>query len=338
LGQFELVDLPFDQYQRYRLGADMATLFRSPDSGSGLRVLDVGGFFRLMTGQVAFPIALFLPDDQTVTIDLVHHALSERDPSSRGRRYVEGSGVRLPFADASFDLVISCDTLEHVPPAQRPAFVRELVRVSADGLVLAAPFFEAATRQAEEQVFEYILQQFGHAQPQLAEHRENGLPDKGNMRAWLAALGMAFVEFPSGYLVNWTTMMQLKSHLFARPDLKQFHARVDRYYNLNLFDADQREPAYRHFFVASKKQEPGAFVEAAGSLIPRPPVDDAAKSPLIEGLFEIVRDAADTERALRRCRAQLAERDKTIHTIMQGRVMRLMTGVQRWLRRIGARD
>ncbi|MBI5104560.1 MAG: class I SAM-dependent methyltransferase [Solirubrobacterales bacterium] len=45
---------------------------------------------------------------------------------------------RLPFEDGAFDLVYSSSVVEHVPPARRAAFARELLRVGR-GLFLQTP-------------------------------------------------------------------------------------------------------------------------------------------------------------------------------------------------------
>jgi ubiquinone/menaquinone biosynthesis C-methylase UbiE len=52
---------------------------------------------------------------------------------------VQGDAQKLPFADHSFDLVISCETIEHVPDAQRA--VQEMFRVTRPGgrLFLTTP-------------------------------------------------------------------------------------------------------------------------------------------------------------------------------------------------------
>lgn len=52
---------------------------------------------------------------------------------------VQGDAQKLPFADASFDIVISCETIEHVVDAQ--STVRELYRVARPGgrLFLTTP-------------------------------------------------------------------------------------------------------------------------------------------------------------------------------------------------------
>jgi SAM-dependent methyltransferase len=52
---------------------------------------------------------------------------------------VQGDAQRLPFADASFDLVISCETIEHVPDVT--SALQEMHRVSRSGarLLLTTP-------------------------------------------------------------------------------------------------------------------------------------------------------------------------------------------------------
>jgi SAM-dependent methyltransferase len=59
-------------------------------------------------------------------------------PSSHGGRPTAprvfwASGACLPVATGSMDYAISCDVLEHVPPALRPAFLQELLRVTKPG-------------------------------------------------------------------------------------------------------------------------------------------------------------------------------------------------------------
>jgi len=56
-------------------------------------------------------------------------------------RVKEISGSRLPFPDNHFDATYSCDVLEHVHPAERPAFLAELIRVTKPGGVVALTAF-----------------------------------------------------------------------------------------------------------------------------------------------------------------------------------------------------
>ncbi len=45
----------------------------------------------------------------------------------------QGSGTALPEADNAYDVVLSSDVLEHVPPEGRARFLDEMVRVAAPG-------------------------------------------------------------------------------------------------------------------------------------------------------------------------------------------------------------
>lgn len=46
---------------------------------------------------------------------------------------------QMPFADGSFPVVVSLDTLEHIPRELRPAFLRELKRVAGKAVILTCP-------------------------------------------------------------------------------------------------------------------------------------------------------------------------------------------------------
>ena len=117
----DVLDLPFDQYQRYELVRALLENVRQP--GESLDVLDVGGRTALLR--------------QFLTQDRVH--LVDVEPSDADG-LILGSGARLPFADDSFDLVAAFDTLEHVPPPLRDDFVAECARVSRRYVMLAGPY------------------------------------------------------------------------------------------------------------------------------------------------------------------------------------------------------
>jgi len=85
--------LPFDQYQRYRLVADLVERLAEA-SDEPLRVLDVGGRTALLRE--------FLPN---VRVELVDMEASEVEG------LVLGDGSALPFATESFDVVCAFDTL-----------------------------------------------------------------------------------------------------------------------------------------------------------------------------------------------------------------------------------
>ncbi|MBI1975565.1 MAG: class I SAM-dependent methyltransferase [Candidatus Vogelbacteria bacterium] len=52
---------------------------------------------------------------------------------------VLGSVLDMPFADKSFDMVIACEVLEHLPYEDFPKALAELRRVSRDSVLLSEP-------------------------------------------------------------------------------------------------------------------------------------------------------------------------------------------------------
>lgn len=74
-------------------------------------------------------------------VGVEHEATFEAtSASSRGAGVVRYDGARLPFADRSFDVVMSVQVLEHTPDPQ--ALVVEMARVLREGglFILSAPF------------------------------------------------------------------------------------------------------------------------------------------------------------------------------------------------------
>jgi SAM-dependent methyltransferase len=95
-------------------------------------------------------------------------------------------GVELPVDDGSFDLVTSLDVLEHIVPADRRAFVAELVRAAKDRVVLCCPLGTPQHQAAEAELLEWYEQATGDRHEWLAEHVENGLPTDDEIRAAFA--------------------------------------------------------------------------------------------------------------------------------------------------------
>jgi hypothetical protein len=233
--------LPFDQHERYRIVAEALAAAR-PFAGARLRVLDVGGLAPQLRGAPLLPGPLFLPDDEVTTLD---------QPACDLPGYVQGDGRTLPFGDGSYDFVIACDVLEHVPAADRPAFWRELLRVARCGVAITAPFDSPEVAAAEELLFGYIKAELGVEQLQLREHRDFGRPRIDDTLALLAELGVVSRSYPSGYIHAWLAMMIAKHYLLSRSDDIALHEGIDAYFTRFLSAADRREPAYRHLVIAA---------------------------------------------------------------------------------------
>lgn len=103
-----------------------AQMFRLTGVGPQARILDVGcGTLGLRAQE---------PDLDITGVDLVDR------PTYPGPFVRADATQRLPFADGEFDLVYSSSVVEHIPPAQRAAFARELLRVGR-GLYVQTPAY-----------------------------------------------------------------------------------------------------------------------------------------------------------------------------------------------------
>lgn len=345
--------LPFDMVGRYRMVAEVLDAAR-PLLGTRLRVLDVGGLVFTRRGEALLPARLFLPDDDVTTLD-------QPDVDLPG--YVRGDGRGLAFPDGSFDVVISCDVLEHVPAQDRPAFWRELLRVSRYGVALTAPFASAEVEAAERLLFGYIKAEIGDEQIQLREHRDFGWPELAATQALLEGWGRRTRAYPSGYIHAWLAMMVAKHYLFSRTDDEALHEALDEYYTRFLSAGERREPAYRHLLLVEQE---GAWLDAAhAALAPTLAADDAPapgwpdlagwlvemlghsgpdQRPLSQVTARQLRRIAELEAALAQREAQVADLEAraawlegqaraargALEAVERGRLMCLL----RWVRRV----
>ncbi|MGD8902658.1 MAG: class I SAM-dependent methyltransferase [Anaerolineae bacterium] len=317
----DLLTLPFDQYQRYRVVARVADSVRLYRDQPQLRVLDVGGFHRTREGRPLLPAAHVLPSDFTVATDL---------GVGVPRNYVRASGASLPFRSEVFDLVITCDTLEHIPAASRAAFVDELLRVTTPCVLLIAPFDSEPTQRAERILHEHLATR-GCAHEPLEEHFEHGLPSAGTLRAQLSANGLSFIEFADGYLAHWLPMMAMQLSPRVTP---AFLAELNRFYNRHLSPTDRREPAYRRAFVIAKPGHEDLLPAISDAIDPGPAAGQ---------LHADIADDLDCllKHGHRDAQARLAfleaENDRLMQVLRgyeQGRFIRLMRWIHQWLERV----
>jgi hypothetical protein len=213
---------------------------------------------------------------------------------------VKGDGTRIPFADDTFDAVVSSDVLEHVPPAGRPAFLAELLRVTRGLVVVAAPFNTAGVAGAEEFVRRFAMIALGAPQPQLEEHRDNGLPGLGATVDGLGGDGRTVVTLGNGNLWDWVASMLLRFQLEARPALEPLSAGFDQLHNQAFGARRVAAPYYRHVIVATPFVLPDAVVGGAAGFPAGSVAYGAATDPGIDlTALASVLIAADTTEVVR---------------------------------------
>ncbi len=98
---------------------------------------------------------------------------------------IKHQGYLLPFESQSFDVVVSTDMLEHVPPEHRFLSVSEMARVARKMLCLAVPAGKLAEAQ-DKALDELYYKLRGEHYPFLKEHVENGLPTVETINQMLA--------------------------------------------------------------------------------------------------------------------------------------------------------
>lgn len=136
-------------------------------------ILDVGGF------DGAF--ALFVPELRVWVID----------PQTTG-----GSGLRMPFPDKHFDVVVSIDALEHLPRENRQQLLQELVRVTRSRLFINFP--EARSMNVQKAVLSIISNEF------IQEHIDYRLPTQEETIASLKEISPSINITATGYVNIYT--------------------------------------------------------------------------------------------------------------------------------------
>jgi SAM-dependent methyltransferase len=147
--------LPYDLYERHTVVCRLLAEALGESSG-GSCVLDVGGRAGLLERFVTFRVI-------AVNVD--------------GSGHLTGSGFALPFADGSFDAVVTLDTLEHMPCDDRLPFLRECCRVARQSVIVAAPFGSEGHAALEERLYNLYQSRYGEPHAYLGEHVHYGLPD-----------------------------------------------------------------------------------------------------------------------------------------------------------------
>lgn len=184
-----------------------------------LSILDVGGG----DGR----LASFIPD--------ASYCLAE--PSINGI-----SGTDLPFPDRSFDYVVSCHVLEHIPADKRTLFLDQLLSKSRRGIILLNPFHVEGTHVDErlKLVIEITGAQWAR------EHLDCTLPNVDEVRRYASDRGLEIDVKPNGTLT--TTMAFVFLDYFAsKSGRDEDWRKVNTFFNekyIGILDSPQYPNAY----------------------------------------------------------------------------------------------
>jgi SAM-dependent methyltransferase len=135
----------------------------------------------LEVGAGSAGITQFLEHPITA-VDPAFHRTDERRTSLVTQ--VVGRADALPFADESFDVVLSLEMLEHIPANERHAALAEMQRVLRPGGRMIVTFpADAAALELDRWVNDAYRKKSGHDHPWASEHLEMGVPDSVEMHA-----------------------------------------------------------------------------------------------------------------------------------------------------------
>jgi ubiquinone/menaquinone biosynthesis C-methylase UbiE len=208
-----------------------------------IKVLDVGG---------CSPYMQELLDKSSLTFDLTILDILPKPPEIKVR-YIQDDATKSDLPDGSFDVVISTDTLEHIPKDAKDDFVRACVRLCKGVCILAAPFDTPGVHKAEQFANDFNKQLFKVGQDWLEEHFEFGKPSVAQTSKVLDDLQVAYAHFGTNNLYSWVMSTHLNLIEAKLGTDKAASEQAKRTYNAALArSVEFSEPSYRHFFVAYK--------------------------------------------------------------------------------------
>src|SRR5262245_56674765 len=135
-----------DQFQRYHYVQQIIL------AAAGKSILEVGGAHSPLPQLLTEHRVVLLDGKQAPQLDAI------------------GTGLSLPFRNGAFDVVVSTDVLEHVPPEKREAFVNELLRVASQMVILGFPHNTPEASRADRELFEFVRKNQGVDHSFLSEH------------------------------------------------------------------------------------------------------------------------------------------------------------------------
>ena len=236
-------NLLLDPWMRYHPVVSMLTREHLPTS---TKILDVG------SGNAG--LAFFL-QHPVVGVDLKFSG-DQRTRYPSPLLPIIGSVTHLPFRDEAFDVVVSMDTLEHVPRNQRAQAVREIFRVARRKVIVGFPFgpesaeFDSEALRAEQArgiLLDWREEHVRHGVPGAELHEELLKASRGT------SPGMAVSWFPQegidGLRLRWR--------------LQELVPRDSRIYGLVFYGLywlharGKPRRAYRRVYVAGRPQVNG---------------------------------------------------------------------------------
>lgn len=234
-----------DGYSRFHIMAYLLELlYKGSRKKLPIKVLDVGGASPYMMQA----LELLNIEFQLTVIDIIDYR-----EKSDNIVYVQGDATSMPFEDASFDVVISTDVLEHISGNKKEKFVSESLRVCKDFCIIAGPFDTPGVDFAEHELNDLNVKLFGVGQEWLEEHFKYSKPRIEEVTKVIKDHKLDYELIGTHNLYMWLigasfNLMEAKVGINADKikDLNDVYAK-------NIYTAGEvDEPSYRHFMLIYK--------------------------------------------------------------------------------------
>ncbi|HSX06263.1 MAG TPA: class I SAM-dependent methyltransferase [Candidatus Saccharimonadia bacterium] len=236
----KIQEYPFDHVTRYRIIAEIIVRYEKYMGHKPRNILDVGGLGSFLDQIIDVPITI---------LD------SEADNSGNEQ---QGDGSHMTtIADGSYDIVITSDTLEHIPRSDRKLFIKELFRVSNDLVILCAPFGDHGAAKKETLVQRVYSSLFNHPHRWLQEHDDLRIPTETETLPEIEKYAKSVAMVRHNDVVLWADLMTaaLLAHDIGVSEISKAALKLNKFYNNELMFKDFTDKNYRTFFVASKQHE-----------------------------------------------------------------------------------
>lgn len=148
---FKSKALPYDIYERHKKVGELV--------GKVKTLLDVGGQLNMLS---------FFCSAEKIIVANVTGSHEQSDVTIKGDK--------LPFDANSFQAVCAIDVLEHIPSQDRKAFVKDLLRVAGEKVIMSFPIGTAWHINYEKKL-QKDLEKNGVDVSYLKEHIKYGLPN-----------------------------------------------------------------------------------------------------------------------------------------------------------------